>query len=310
MTITDVETSPDLGHARVWASVIGSEADVLAPVAAIADKLTRDPRLCDRVVARPHPLLVTVRKDPLEVVIAPAQVWDKGRDVLRPFASKFAEGDALLVLVGRPAEPDIAAAINRGLGAIVSAEAPIDELYVAIHHGFELLEAKARAESRGKWLNRYRYELGELIEILAAPAAFAPHAFQLGADADLALIDPNRVWTVTADELLHTHRWTPFAGREVRGRVVRTILRGTTVYHGAADPRVPVAPGFGRFVAAGVVLFVLLSGGGGDLGGPLDTLVVAIIVVCLSLLFVWLLWLAARLWQGPAAIAEPEVGSG
>lgn len=25
VTITDVETSPDLGHARVWASVIGSE---------------------------------------------------------------------------------------------------------------------------------------------------------------------------------------------------------------------------------------------------------------------------------------------
>jgi allantoinase len=77
-------------------------------------------------------------------------------------------------------------------------------------------------------------------------------AIQLGGDADLALIDPNRVWTVTADELLHSHRWTPFAGREVRGRVVRTILRGTTVYLDDADPRVPVAPGFGRFIAAGV----------------------------------------------------------
>ena len=150
------------------AIVVGPEADVLAPVAAIADKLARDPRLADRVVARPHPLLITVRKDPLEVVIAPAQVWDKGREVLKPFAAKFAEGDALLVLVGRPTESDIGAAINRGLGAIVSAEAPLDELYVAIHHGFELLEAKARAESRGKWLNRYRYELGELIEIAKA----------------------------------------------------------------------------------------------------------------------------------------------
>ena len=47
-----------------------------------------------------------------------------------------------------------------------------------------------------------------------------------------------------------------------------------------------------------------------DLGGPFDTLVVAIIVVCLSLLFVWLLWLAARLWQGPAAIAKHEASRG
>jgi HD-GYP domain-containing protein (c-di-GMP phosphodiesterase class II) len=147
---------------------IGPDVDVLSPVAAIADKISRDPRLADRVVARPHPLLVTVRKDALVVVIAPAQVWDKGRDVLRPFAPRFAEGDALLVLVGRPAEPDIATAINRGLGAIVSADAPPDELYVAIHHAFELLESKSRAESRGKWLNRYRYELGELIEIAKA----------------------------------------------------------------------------------------------------------------------------------------------
>src|SRR6185369_10341219 len=43
-----------------------------------------------------------------------------------------------------------------------------DELFVAIHNAFELLESKSRAESRGKWLNRYRFELGELIEIAKA----------------------------------------------------------------------------------------------------------------------------------------------
>jgi hypothetical protein len=37
-----------------------------------------------------------------------------------------------------------------------------------VKNAFELLEARARAESRGKWLDRYRYELGELIEIAKA----------------------------------------------------------------------------------------------------------------------------------------------
>ena len=35
---------------------------------------------------------------------------------------------------------------------------------VALCQAFELMEVKGRSESRGKWLNRYRYELGELIE--------------------------------------------------------------------------------------------------------------------------------------------------
>jgi ribosome-binding factor A len=34
-TITDVETSPDLRHAKVWVSVIGSEADRRATIAAL-----------------------------------------------------------------------------------------------------------------------------------------------------------------------------------------------------------------------------------------------------------------------------------
>src|SRR5262249_11137810 len=89
-------------------------------------------------------------------------------DVLRPFAAKFADGEAMLVLCGRPIEPDLAQALNRGLGALVSAAPNADELFVAIHNAFELLEAKSRAESRGKWANRYRYELGELIEIAKA----------------------------------------------------------------------------------------------------------------------------------------------
>ena len=58
--------------------------------------------------------------------------------------------------------------MNRGLASIVSAEPTKDELFLASMRAFELLEAKQRAESRGKWLNQYRYELGELINIARA----------------------------------------------------------------------------------------------------------------------------------------------
>jgi HD-GYP domain-containing protein (c-di-GMP phosphodiesterase class II) len=146
----------------------GDEPPLAAAMTALTARLAADPRLSDRVVTRPHPLLVTVRQDRLFALVAPAAVWDRGREVLRPFASRFAEGEALMILLGRPSEPDLAQALNRGLGALLPPDPNPDELFVAIHNAFELLESKARSESRGKWLNRYRYELGELIEIAKA----------------------------------------------------------------------------------------------------------------------------------------------
>lgn len=137
-------------------------------MAAITARLAADPRLADRVVVRPHPLLSTVRQDRLFVIVAPASLWERARDLLRPFAHKLAGGEATLVLLGRPSEPDLVQALNRGLAALIPADPNPDELFVAVHNAFELLESKARSESRGKWLSRYRYELGELIEIAKA----------------------------------------------------------------------------------------------------------------------------------------------
>jgi allantoinase len=66
----------------------------------------------------------------------------------------------------------------------------------------------------------------------------------VGADADLALLDPSQDWTVRREDLHDRHRLSPFAGLTLRGRVVRTILRGRTVF---ADGR-PVGPPIGRVV--------------------------------------------------------------
>jgi dihydroorotase-like cyclic amidohydrolase len=71
---------------------------------------------------------------------------------------------------------------------------------------------------------------------------------QVGADADLAVIDMNRQ-AVIGDSLPVRSKmgFTPLHGMEVKGVPVHTIVRGTPVMdHG----KLLVEPGFGKFVAA------------------------------------------------------------
>ena len=137
-------------------------------VDALFERLRADSRFAQRVVVRPHPLLVAVRKDAAMVLLAPAALWDEARALLKPFAVQMAEGTAALLLSGCPRDPGLGAAIDRGLAAILPERPSSDELYVAITSALELIDARSRAESRGRWLSRYRYELGELIEIAKA----------------------------------------------------------------------------------------------------------------------------------------------
>ncbi|MBE2316245.1 allantoinase AllB [Solirubrobacter sp. CPCC 204708] len=59
----------------------------------------------------------------------------------------------------------------------------------------------------------------------------------VGADADLTLVDLNATYTLAAADLRSRHRLSPYVGRELRARVVRTLVRGQ-------DP----APGIGRLL--------------------------------------------------------------
>jgi allantoinase len=54
----------------------------------------------------------------------------------------------------------------------------------------------------------------------------------VGYDADLALLDPDRRFTVRASESPSGQGYTPFEGQELTGRVSATFLRGTLVYDG------------------------------------------------------------------------------
>ena len=78
----------------------------------------------------------------------------------------------------------------------------------------------------------------------------APHkgAITVGADADLALVNPGRRWTFTRDMLQTKSGISPYLDAQFQGAVVRTILRGQTIY---ADGEVLGEPGFGRFLTRG-----------------------------------------------------------
>jgi allantoinase len=106
--------------------------------------------------------------------------------------------------------------------------------------------------------------LSELARLLSSGPAdrfgLAPGKGRLepGGDADLVLVDPGREWTIDRDDLHDRHRLSPFLGRRLRGRVVRTLLRGRTI---AADGELVGTP-TGRVLRRSPVRVPVSRGGG------------------------------------------------
>jgi allantoinase len=67
-----------------------------------------------------------------------------------------------------------------------------------------------------------------------------------GADADFAVIDPDREWLLSAEDLLQKHKHSPYVGQRFKGVIERTVVRGKTVYH---NGRILAEPGYGRFLS-------------------------------------------------------------
>ncbi|HMN30587.1 MAG TPA: amidohydrolase family protein, partial [Caldilineaceae bacterium] len=66
-----------------------------------------------------------------------------------------------------------------------------------------------------------------------------------GADADLVVVDPERRWTLTADQLLYKNPHSAYLGYSFHGAVERTFVRGAQVY---PQGGIRVPPGFGRLL--------------------------------------------------------------
>ncbi len=93
-----------------------------------------------------------------------------------------------------------------------------------------------------------------LATIASATAEYVARRFALprkgrievGYDADLALIDLAATRVLQYADLHYRHRQSPYVGRSLRGRVERTLVRGTTVYRDGVFVSAPA----GNFVSS------------------------------------------------------------
>lgn len=100
-------------------------------------------------------------------------------------------------------------------------------------------------------MNAHGFSAEKTAELLAANAAkkfgIYPRkgSIRIGADADFAIVDPGKEWTINGEELYYKQKWSPYDGWKVRGAVETTIIRGRVVY----DNKVVLAEGgYGQFI--------------------------------------------------------------
>ncbi len=124
-----------------------------------------------------HPLVVSVAYAAYperQVVIAPSAVWTAARTLLAPWTAAFASGGAVLLLLG-PA-PAMDAATRRIVSAVLpltnAPAGPFDAeaFRVAVERALELLDSRNRVDRQNRSVDRYRNEMGELLDVARAIA--------------------------------------------------------------------------------------------------------------------------------------------
>jgi len=87
----------------------------------------------------------------------------------------------------------------------------------------DLLVYKHRKIDIVRLIEMYTLEPAKLLGLEAG-------TLSVGAPADVTLIDPDLEWTVTIDKFESASRNSPFDGWKLKGRAVRTIVGGKTVW--------------------------------------------------------------------------------
>jgi HD-GYP domain-containing protein (c-di-GMP phosphodiesterase class II) len=151
--------------------------DAVRTMDRVAEVLQRDGNVACDLVTRPDASLVAAwrtlgpeigEQKQICVVFAHASVWEGRRESLSAFMSRYDDGTALLVVVGRPREESLKDALHDRLAAVVDHTAGSEGLTLATRRAFELLEAKARTDAAAFSLRGHRDELGELLDIARA----------------------------------------------------------------------------------------------------------------------------------------------
>lgn len=64
-----------------------------------------------------------------------------------------------------------------------------------------------------------------------------------GADADFMIVDVDRKWTFREEDIYTKSKISPYLGAEFTGKVIRTIVRGRTVF----DEKIIPSDGYGKY---------------------------------------------------------------
>ncbi len=97
------------------------------------------------------------------VVVAESTVVLRGDAFAEKLIASAIRDDHALIVVGEP-DARLDPLLARGIFDLVDERDPATRLMLSLRNAFELLELKERAENRARWLRRYRYEAGTLIE--------------------------------------------------------------------------------------------------------------------------------------------------
>ena len=100
-----------------------------------------------------------------------------------------------------------------------------------------------RGMNPSRWIAMLTANPARIFGLAPAKGSLEP-----GADADVMLFDPAADWEVTVEDHLHRQPWSPYVGKRMHGRVLRTIRRGETLFddrHGG-KARIVAGPGGGK----------------------------------------------------------------
>lgn len=100
--------------------------------------------------------------------------------------------------------------------------------------------------------NKGRLSLSQLVNVLSRNAAIQyglypkKGAMEIGSDADFTIIDLDKEWTIDQKNQYSLAKYTPLHGFKLKGKVVKTLVRGELVYD--EKQGIVVSQGYGQFI--------------------------------------------------------------
>lgn len=69
---------------------------------------------------------------------------------------------------------------------------------------------------------------------------------EIGSDADFTIIDLDKEWTIEQEKMYTMAKYTPLHGMKLKGKPIKTIVRGSLVYEDGKG--IVGKPGYGKFI--------------------------------------------------------------